>query len=266
MTSQAPTPTDPLRILEGFLDPDACQHIITSYEDRCKRSTVVVNNEDIVDPARTSSTYFLPDNDPVVIRLKEKTAMIAGIAVDQIEGLQLVRYAKGEQYKFHYDYYDEISENQRVHTILVYLNDVPEDAGGATIFKHLDRKVQPHQGRAVWFRNMNADGTMNTNSLHAGEEIRGDAVKYAVNIWTRQRKIMDLPAGLHSPELLSSDMTSTLLGPTSFLHSWIALLLGTLLLVTVLIYTVFRGSKGVQRVVQHVQKMAQPLTRFLHIT
>lgn len=251
------------------MDPDACQHIISSYEDRCKRSTVVINNEDVVDPARTSSTYFLPDNDPVVVRLKDKTAALAGIAVDQIEGLQLVRYAKGEQYKFHYDYYDEIRDNQRVHTILVYLNDVPEDAGGATLFKHLDRKVQPRKGRAVWFRNMLEDGTMNTDSLHAGEEIRGDTIKYAVNIWTRQRKIMDLPAGLHaslhSPEILSSDSMSTLLGPTSFLHSWVALLIGTLLLVTVLVFTVFRNAKGVQRVVQQAQKMVRSLTEFLHL-
>jgi prolyl 4-hydroxylase len=242
------------------LDPEACQHIITNYEDRCKRSTVVKDNEDVVDPARTSSTYFLPDNDPVVMHLKEKTAAITGIAVNQIEGLQLVRYAKGEQYKFHYDYYDEIKDNQRVHTILVYLNDIPEEAGGATIFKHLDYKVQPRCGRAVWFRNMNADGTMNTDSLHAGEEIRGDTIKYAVNIWTRQRKIMDLPEDLH-PSPRSPSLSDVAMGPMSFLHSWLALLLGTLLLVTVLLFTIFRGSKGVQRFMQFLQK----LTRFLHL-
>jgi prolyl 4-hydroxylase len=71
----------------------------------------------------------------------------------------------------------------------VYLNTLDIADGGATSFFHYKKKVTPKKGQAVWFKNMNDDGTLNTLSLHSGEEILTDGViKYALNIWTRQTK------------------------------------------------------------------------------
>ena len=191
--TSAPTATEPVKILETFLEPEKCQYIIDTYKDRVKRSTVVSPKGDVEDSARTSHTFFLPDDDKVIAELREKAATLAGVSADHVEGLQLVRYSKGEQYKFHYDYFDAIRDNQRVHTFLVYLNDLAMEDGGATIFKGYNVKVYPRQGRAIWFRNMTESGQLNEKSLHAGEEVQTDTIKYAVNIWVRQKKVVNLP-------------------------------------------------------------------------
>lgn len=180
----------PVRIVEDFLDAKQCQYLIDTYDKMCKRSTVVdALGNDVIDPARTSSTYFIPDSDPVIIEMKKKSAALTGAPFENIEGLQIVRYTKGEQYKFHYDYFDAIQHNQRVHTVLIYLNDLEMEDGGATIFKKYRLKIYPRCGRAIWFRNKLEDGKVNDMSLHAGEEILGDKVKYAINVWIREKAV-----------------------------------------------------------------------------
>ncbi len=183
--------SEPCKIMDTFLDGAKCQYIIDTYKDKCKRSTVVdAAGRDVVDPARTSSTFFMPNDDPVIAHIRRRCAAMAGVPESHVEGLQLVRYAKGEQYKFHYDHFDAIRHNQREHTFLVYLNDFNIDEGGATIFKTYGVKVYPKQGRCVWFRNM-IDGKVNDKSLHAGEEVLSDKVKYAVNVWIREKPVDD---------------------------------------------------------------------------
>ncbi len=128
--------------MEGFLEPTKCQYLIDTYSAKCKRSTVVdALGNDVVDPARTSHTFYMPNDDAVIVELRRKAAHMAGVPESHVEGLQLVRYAKGEQYKFHYDYFDAIRHNQREHTFLVYLNDFDVEDGGSTIFKNYAIKV-----------------------------------------------------------------------------------------------------------------------------
>lgn len=186
----APTSTEPIKIIEEFLEPEKCQYLIDTYKDRVKRSTVVSPKGDVEDKARTSHTFFLPDDDSVTMELRVKAAKYTGVSPDHIEGLQLVRYSKGEQYKFHYDYFDAIRDNQREHTFLVYLNDLNMEDGGATVFKGYNVKVYPKRGRVIWFRDMTEDGKLNELSLHSGEEVHTDTIKYAVNIWIRQKPVM----------------------------------------------------------------------------
>jgi prolyl 4-hydroxylase len=182
---------EPCKIMEGFLEPAKCQYLIDTYKDKCKRSTVVdAAGKDVVDAARTSSTFFMPNDDPVIVEVRRKAAAMAGVPESHVEGLQLVRYAKGEQYKFHYDYFDAIRDNQREHTFLVYLNDLELEDGGSTIFKSYGIKVYPKTGRCIWFRDM-IDGKLNEKSLHSGEQLLSDKVKYAVNVWIRQKPVDD---------------------------------------------------------------------------
>jgi prolyl 4-hydroxylase len=109
---------------------------------------------------------------------------------ENIETLQFLRYQKGEKYAYHHDFLSgDNVQNQRVFTVLIYLNTLSPHDGGATSFFHYKKKVIPAKGMAVLFRNLNEDGTKNTNSLHSGEEILSDnTVKYAINVWTRQKR------------------------------------------------------------------------------
>lgn len=175
-------------LINNFISDEDCDYLIKTYNEKVFRSKVVDGE---VHPSRTSSTFYMPNNDPVCVKLREKTAEFLKIPIDNIESLQFLRYIKGERYLYHYDYLSTPNiTNQRVHTILLYLNTLNEEDGGATSFWHYKKKVSPVKGMGVWFRNLNQDGSLNTQSMHAGEEILTEGtIKYAVNIWTRQHKI-----------------------------------------------------------------------------
>jgi prolyl 4-hydroxylase len=180
-------PNESVQIIEDFLTSDQCAYLIQTFEGKLVPSLVVHDGMQATQHAsRTSSTYFLPNSDPVVTACRQKAAAFLGIPVDHLESLQLLRYKKGERYVYHHDYLAGNPKNQRVHTIIVYLNDLVEEDGGATSFFHYKMRVTPKKGRGAWFRNTREDGSLINESLHAGEEIKTDAVKYALNIWSRQ--------------------------------------------------------------------------------
>jgi prolyl 4-hydroxylase len=233
---------EPCKVMEGFLDPQKCQHLIDTYQHMCKRSTVVdAAGKDVVDGGRTSSTYFLPDEDPVVKEIRARACKMAGVPESHCEGLQLVRYAKGEQYKWHYDWYDAISSNQREHTFLVYLNDFDMEDGGSTMFKHYAMKVYPRTGRCVWFRNM-IDGKVNDKSMHSGEEVQSDKIKYAINVWIREKPVRE---GFENPP--STEPTDVANPPDvskpTELPLW-AMVLGIILFVLAIVGAYFLTTQG----------------------
>lgn len=179
--------TDPVQIIEDFLTAEQCTYIINTFKDNLVPSLVISDGRpSYKHSSRTSSTYFLPNADPIVSTIRQKASEFLNVPLDRFEGLQLLRYQKGERYLYHHDYLSGNPANQRVHTIIVYLNDLTEEDGGATSFFYYKQKVVPKLGRGVWFRNMDDDGKLIQESMHAGEEIKTDAVKYAINIWTRQ--------------------------------------------------------------------------------
>jgi prolyl 4-hydroxylase len=182
----------PVKILDNFLSHEQCQELINCYKDKVARSTIVDSSTQAHKPdsSRTSSTYYIPDSDQIIRGLKEKVADFLKININQIEGIQFLRYLYGEKYSYHHDYLPGNPSNQRVHTIIVYLNDLLDGAGGETSFFHYKLKVKPKEGTGVWFRNMDNNGNLVKESLHSGEPIlQKNAIKYALNIWTRQNKI-----------------------------------------------------------------------------
>ncbi len=173
-------------IIDNFISDEDCDYLIKTYDGKVFKSLVVGGK---IHESRTSSSFYIPSSDSVASKLRAKTADFLKIPIKNIETLQFLRYVKGEKYTYHHDLLSgDNVPNQRVHTIIVYLNTLQPEDGGATSFFHYKLKVTPKKGSAVWFKNLNDDGTPNTNSLHAGEEILNDgAVKYALNIWTRQK-------------------------------------------------------------------------------
>ncbi len=172
--------------IDNFISKEDCEYLIKSYSEKTKRSKTVSG----VHNSRTSSTYFLSDSDPIVKSIKQKVSEYLKVQIENIENIQFLKYEKGEEYKYHNDYFaGENIPNQRVHTILVYLNTLKSEDGGETSFFHHKLKISPKQGMAAWFRNMTDDGKLVTDSLHSGEPIKTDVIKYALNIWTRERKV-----------------------------------------------------------------------------
>jgi prolyl 4-hydroxylase len=115
------------------------------------------------------------------------------IGRDHGEEWQVVKYQPGGFYKEHWDYFDPAFEGnkpalqaggQRILTILVYLATVKK--GGETFFPSFDLKVQPKAGRAVLWRNVLADGSLNTKTIHSGLPPE-NGEKWIATKWLRER-------------------------------------------------------------------------------
>jgi prolyl 4-hydroxylase len=189
-----------LDLLQGFLSPEECKHLIALAEGRFRRSSVVdpKTGKDVEDKDRTSrSVYLESGEDDVVRRVEQRAAMATGVPLQNFERLQVVKYEPGQFYKAHFDYLDDSvpdvqTKGQRVVTIFAYLNDLAEDEpGGGTKFHAINKTVKPKLGTAALWYNMTKDPTttspkVNPATLHSGEPVT-KSVKYGLNVWGRTK-------------------------------------------------------------------------------
>jgi len=177
-------------VLDNFISVEVCTNIINRYREKLTPSRVVRDTTDGIvtesDTSRQSSTFFLPSTDPDVDAIRQNVASFLNISTKQIEGLQLLRYKKGEKYAWHYDVLPGSPTNQRIHTVLIYLNNLKPEDGGATAFYYQKMSITPKAGRGVWFTSTDSKGTLIKEALHAGEPILTDVEKFALNVWTRK--------------------------------------------------------------------------------
>jgi prolyl 4-hydroxylase len=181
-----------IRLYKNFLTQDEAQHLIALAKARLNRSTVQVKNEKVLDHQRTSRTaYLLKSEDKIVKAIEQRACALVGCQESHMEPIQVVHYTKGQKYSPHHDYFSEkelpFQTGQRVHTFLLYLNDVPKSNGGSTRFPELNIDVQPNIGTALYFQDTNNEGQVQPKTLHGGSEIKGDGEKWACNIWIRDK-------------------------------------------------------------------------------
>ena len=103
--------------------------------------------------------------------IDQRICKMLGINASYSEIIQCQYYEHNQEFKSHTDYfegdsYEEFAkkEGQRTFTFMVYLNDVEE--GGETEFVKIGKKISPEQGMAVIWNNLNADGSVNPNTIH----------------------------------------------------------------------------------------------------
>jgi prolyl 4-hydroxylase len=155
--------------------------------------------------------------DEVVVRIEERIAAFAMIPADHGEGMQILRYTRGQKYDPHFDYFQD-DENvkhggQRVATVLMYLSDV--DKGGETVFPKGEplaaeyraqrthggdgdgvskrfpsscaagkAHVAPRKGSALLFWSVDPMGHDDPNSLHGGCAVE-QGEKWTATKWLR---------------------------------------------------------------------------------
>ena len=155
--------------------------------------------------ARTSTTWFLRYQD--ACPLLARASALLGRPPSHFEEPQLVHYASGQSFSWHYDAVPPTqlaNGGQRLATLLVYLNDVP--SGGRTAFRDLlaggtddegrprRLEVAPKKGRALLFFPSLAHGDPDERTLHAGEPTPHE--KWVAQLWLHERPYApNVPAG-----------------------------------------------------------------------
>ena len=180
-----------LFVRRAFLPPELCADLVARIDAVRRPSTLADGNGDAA--YRTSETGDLAADDPVVQETEARIAALTGLDGIYGEPLQGQRYAVGQEFKGHTDYFEPDGldfdrycgvAGNRTWTVMVYLN-APE-AGGATRFKAIDKIIQPETGKLVCWNNRRPDGTLNPATLHQGMKVRS-GVKYVITKWFRER-------------------------------------------------------------------------------
>ena len=175
-------------VLGNVLSEEECDELILLSKNKMQRSKVGVSRD--VSNIRTSSGTFLEDDkNPLIYTIEKRITTIMNIPIEHGEGLHILRYTPGQEYKAHFDYFSAASKaanNNRISTLVMYLNDVEE--GGETVFPKLNLSVHPKKGMAVYFEYFYQDHELNENTIHAGAPvIKGE--KWVATQWMRKQRI-----------------------------------------------------------------------------
>jgi prolyl 4-hydroxylase len=180
-------------VFGGLLRAEECDELIALARTRIRRSSVIdgETGEDEVHDARTSEgTYFTRGANPLCTRIEARIATLLDWPVENGEGLQVLRYGVGAQYRPHFDYFDPQKPGmqsalkrggQRVGSVVMYLNTPP--VGGATIFPDGKIEVGAIKGNAVFF-SYDRPHPM-TRSLHGGAPVM-EGEKWVATKWLRE--------------------------------------------------------------------------------
>lgn len=183
-------------VLKSFLSESECNHLIERARPKICPSTTVDPDTGTfiqVEARSSTSTYFMIRETPTITEIEERIALLLGLPVENGEGLQVLNYGVGQEYRPHFDFFDPSLKGspavmavggQRVATCIMYLNDVA--AGGETHFPEVDIRVSPQKGDALLFINVTDEGEVDRKTLHASLPVLAGE-KWVSTKWVRER-------------------------------------------------------------------------------
>ena len=180
-------------VFGGLLSHDECDEMVDLAAKRLARSETVQlhTGGSEVNAARTSDgMFFNRGENAQCARIEARIAALLQWPLENGEGLQVLRYRPGAEYKPHYDYFDPAHSGtpsilkrggQRVASLVMYLNTPAR--GGATTFPDVNLEVGPIKGNAVFF-SYDRPHPM-TRSLHGSSPVL-EGEKWVATKWLRE--------------------------------------------------------------------------------
>ena len=184
-------------VIDNVLAADECDQLLQmAIAKNIAPSTVVHidSGDSVLGDYRTSSgCCFSRAETALTGNLERRLSILNAWPLENGEGIQVLQYQVGQQYKPHFDYFDPKNSGsskhlkrggQRVGTFVVYLSDVEE--GGSTSFPDLGLDVYPRKGSAVYFSSVDESGKPCLLTRHAGTPVIS-GVKTVATYWQRER-------------------------------------------------------------------------------
>lgn len=189
---------NPRVVLFGnLLSPEECQALIDAAGTRMSRSLTVQTDgggEEVHAHRTSDGMFFHRGENELVATLERRIARLVNWPIENGEGVQVLRYRVGAEYKPHYDYFDPQLPGsagilkrggQRVGTLVIYLNNTVK--GGGTTFPEVPLEIGPRQGNAVFFSYSRAHPSSRT--LHGGAPVT-EGEKWIATKWLREREFI----------------------------------------------------------------------------
>ncbi|MDM0000785.1 2OG-Fe(II) oxygenase [Variovorax sp. J22P240] len=184
-------------VFGDLVSDDECEALIAAARLRLARSLTVETQTggEALNVDRTSDgMFFERGENAVVARLEQRIAALLQWPLEFGEGLQILRYSPGAQYRPHFDYFDPGEPGtptilrrggQRVATLVMYLQE-PEQGGGTT-FPDVGLEVAPKRGTGVFFSYDRPEPA--TRTLHGGAPVLAGE-KWVATKWLREREFI----------------------------------------------------------------------------
>ncbi len=181
-------------VFGGLLSDVECEELVELARPRLARSLTVATQtggEEVNQDRTSNGMFFQRGENELVQRIEARIARLVNWPVDHGEGLQILQYGPGAEYRPHYDYFDPDQPGtptilkrggQRVGTLVMYLAE-PEKGGG-TVFPDVHLEVAPKRGNAVFFSYERPHPS--TRTLHGGTPVRVGE-KWIATKWLRER-------------------------------------------------------------------------------
>ncbi|KAK6069413.1 2og-fe oxygenase family protein [Seiridium cupressi] len=198
--------------LTDFLTPEERTHLTEITKDTFSHSAVADGTGAEGQRQTRTSQSTNVERDDLVRCIEERALLFQGFDVprNHLEPVQLVKYAQGEHYHFHTDWFTNPIHatsalgGNRLSSFFAYVA-AENITGGGTNFPMLDAPYnqkwcdfidcdepyengvtfRPVAGNAVFWQNLLEDGTGDQRNLHAGLPVTS-GWKIGMNIWTRQ--------------------------------------------------------------------------------
>ena len=180
-------------VFGGLLSDEECDALIALARPRMSRSLTVATKtggEDVNEDRTSQGMFFQRGENELVKTIEARIARLVNWPIENGEGLQILQYVPGTEYKPHYDYFDPAEPGtptilkrggQRVGTVVMYLNE-PEKGGGTT-FPSVFFEVAPKRGNAVLFSDERPDPSAKT--LRGGAPVIAGE-KWIATKWLRE--------------------------------------------------------------------------------
>jgi prolyl 4-hydroxylase len=180
-------------VFGDLLSGDECEKLIELAKPRLARSLTVetrTGGEEVNDDRTSNGMFFQRGENELVQRIEARIARLVNWPEENGEGLQILHYRPGAEYKPHYDYFDPAEPGtptilrrggQRVATLVMYLGE--PDKGGGTTFPDVSLEVAPKRGHGVFFSYDKPHPT--TRTLHGGAPVLAGE-KWIATKWLRE--------------------------------------------------------------------------------
>jgi prolyl 4-hydroxylase len=184
-------------VFGDLLSSQECEALIELARPRMARSLTVATKtggEELNADRTSNGMFFSRAETELIARIENRIAKLVDWPVENGEGLQVLHYRPGAEYKPHYDYFDPAEPGtptilkrggQRVGTLIMYL--AAPEKGGGTVFPDVHLEVHPKRGNGVFFNYDRAHPV--TKSLHGGAPVLAGE-KWIATKWLREREFV----------------------------------------------------------------------------